>query len=1388
MPHGNCLGGNRGYEPLSNQMEEKMEAEPGVKMKLGEITLEESAGLFSRWTFSWFTQKLEDACDHILDLDEYYQLPMSSSPELLVPFFEEAWRKELGEKRTTITLGWKNNLLDLYSNVKHANRSSPSLVKVLYHCFKKEFYLALLFVVASNILVTVQIVLMRTLLTQIQSMNDYFDGLDGKNEIEEVVPAWALLIGVAPQRFNRKVAKKGMSIIMAMTIIGILYPVFRQQETRLVTKIGRNIRSLMTGVVYRKILGMSSNMFKNGSNNNSSCVDHDDKIKRTRLSISSLLSEKAANDTSGLFGSVVNLLSNDVSRFSRFHNSHEFYSGIVSIVFAVFSLYFVIGIPGLAGMLVMGVHILLSVVSLNYRAYEREAFSEIRDKRILLTSEYLNCIKIIKSYSWEKSFVKEISKYRMYEMSSLLLQGIYWSLSTFCHAVVLHSTLITILTLNYMGKKIDPANIFFALVFYDAVSEVLISFPKSYAQFRDLLLSCERIKEFLLLRNRDVADIKDLYNNLFHSFNKSEINDYPGLVSYNNVELRWQDGHLLLNNLNFKVKSGELMGIIGPVGCGKSGLLLSIINQITPSKGSVGIKGTPAYVPQLAWIFTGTIRDNITFGSEFSQKWYDQVVLACSLSEDFKLFPNGDQTIVGGEENNLSGGQKQRISLARAVYKNSQIYVLDDCLSAVDSHVSHQIFKNCINGLLKSKCVILATHLLDIVPYMNHVLLLDVSKKSPTYSGDPRGLIGIPEFRQIFEDIKLNDIKNTNTSINGNENNSKDTNNNIETYFSERSHSKKVTENKHTSLEEDIEGVVTFKTYLKYVLSYNKSCLIGIITFVLLSSLLNVLSSFYIGYWTEHFYELEWGFYFGLLALLSIVFPLVVMITTGLFKIGGLNVSRIYHGKLSNHIENAPLQFFEHTPIGRILNRFTSDLVNVDELLPTDFNNATIAMTTCGIILISTGLVTPQFFICLPILFYAFYRTVKKYPPILRQSERRSAALSAPITSHTIETIMGLTTIHAFNTEDMLTKKLDYSAFLLNNVRYHVDTAYSWLNLRLEVIACITLFFSGTFGLLLSCCNKNYAGIFGTILSFAVTLPGWLRYTVFTLGDFEADMVGFERIRNYTDSELTEVSIINKERGFDHNFNELLGSNWPEKGRIEFKDVFLGFDFNSTNFILNNISFSINSGERIGIVGRTGAGKSSLFTVLLRLYNPSSGSIFIDGVDAASIPVRELRSRISIVPQDPIIFTGSVRFNLDPNNQFTDDELYNVLKRVHIYDYVMALPDKLNHLFLPGGGTLSVGIKQLFCLARAVLRKSKILLLDEATSFVDLYTDSLIQKTISSEFKDSTTITIAHRIKTVLNYDKIMVLDYGKIIEFDSPEKLLNNSNSKFKLFACSSQ
>ncbi|KAK6589533.1 ABC ATpase [Cryptosporidium xiaoi] len=1393
MPDENGSRVNQGYKPLANNVAEA-ESEFDMEKKHRKITPEVNAGILSKWTFSWFTTKLEDACDHVLELDEYYELPIkSNSPEFLVPFFDEAWKTELNRKKITTVLSNKGDSFDLYNNVKNIDNRNPSLVKALYHCFKKEFYSVLFLVTVSNLLITIQILLIRLLLTKIQSMNDYFADFNIENETNTEIPTWALLIGVVPQRFNKKVAKDGIFIVMIMTIVNILFPVFRQQETRLVTRVGRNVRSLMTGVVYRKVLKMDSNMFRDNSNNNY-CGDNDNSIKRTRLSVASILSENAANNTNGLFGNVVNLLSNDVSRFSRLYNSHEFYSGIVSIIISLFALYFVLGVPGLAGMLIMGLHIVWSIISLNYRFYERKSFSEIRDKRILLTSEYLSFIKIIKSYSWEESFVKEINKYRINEISSLLFQGIYWSLSTLCHAVVLHSTLITILTLKYMGKKIDPANIFFALVFYDAVSEVVISFPKSYALFRDLILSCERIKEFLLLEDKEIVNKHDFYNNLYCSFSKNEINSHSGLVCYNNVELRWKDGHLLLNNLNFKLKSGELMGIIGPVGCGKSGLLASVVNEIIPTKGSIGIKGSTAYVPQLAWIFTGTIRENIIFGSEFNQKWYDQVISACSLTEDFELFPNGDQTVVGGKDNSLSGGQKQRISLARAVYKNSQIYVLDDCLSAVDSNVSSQIFKNCITGLLKNKCVILATHLLNIVPYMDYVLLLDGSKKSPTYSGDPKGLAKISEFRLIFEDVKLSkNIRDADTSGSNNDNDivsnySNNDKNNTEPYFkTNNQNSNKSTENiKHISLEEDdVEGIVTLGTYVKYMLSYNKYYLIGAISFGFISTLLSILINFYVGYWAEHFYELEWRFYFGLFASLSVIFPIVVVTTTGFFKFGGLNVSNTFHDKLLKHIENAPLRFFDNTPIGRILNRFTSDLVNVDELLPTDFNNATIAVITCGIILISTGFITPQFFVCLPILFYAFYCVVKKYPPILRQAERRSAALSAPITSHTIETIMGLTTIHTFNTEDVLTKKLDDFVLLLSNVRYHVDTACCWLNLRLEIIASITLVFSGTFGVLLSCCNKNYAGIFGTILSFAVTLPGWLRYTVFTLGEFEADMVGFERIRNYTDSGLFEVSVFN-ERNPDDNNGKLIHPNWPEKGRIEFKNVCLSLDQNLMNYILKNISFNINHGERVGIVGRTGAGKSSLFTMLLRLYNPSNGNILIDGVDTASIPVRELRNRISIVPQDPIIFTGSIRFNLDPNNQFTDDELYNVLKRVHIYDYVMALPDKLDHFFVSGGGTLSIGIKQLFCLARAVLKRSKILLLDEATSFIDIYTDSLIQETISKEFKDSTTITIAHRIKTVINYDKIMVLDSGKIIEFNSPEELLNNPNSTFKLLASS--
>ncbi|KAH8581960.1 ABC ATpase with 10 transmembrane domains [Cryptosporidium sp. chipmunk genotype I] len=1390
------LGGIFSRRNLKKQSYDKLQDENLFPpKKTGGITPEENASFFSRFTFSWFTPIIDSACDHILSLDEYYYLPQQNNPSYSLPNFEDKWRAECEKFEASKVFEGKNGKNTSTNSFTGSKRLKfPSLARVLFQCYSKQVFIIFALVIFSNICNLTQIFLLRKLLECIQS-SETIPRVE--TFTETIIPWWAVVLGIVPERFSLSIAFKGFAYIFAMTILIIAYTLLRQQETRIVTRLGRQIRSLITGVVYRKLLNLDSNIFSESPQSNTELTS---RASKARLSVISEMSLEGATESFGMSGNVVNLLNNDVSRFGRLYTSHEFYYGVCSVTVATIMLYINIGISGVIGILVMFAHSAWSINFLNARAYVRKSFSEIRDRRILLTSEYLKYIKIIKSYSWERYFIKNIDSHRENEISSLLTQGVCWGLAAACHAVVFHALLFTILARKYLGEVIDPASVFFAYVVYDAVSEFIASFPKSYALFRDLILSCERISEFLVIEDR--SNTNQLLSSSACSSvsrampveNQHASEPKQGSVKYEGVELSWPGGTLLLKELSFEVRPGEMMAILGPVGSGKSGLLLSIINELQHSKGLRKVSGKLAYVPQLAWAITGTIRENILFGAPFEPEWYIQVVDACCLVADFKIFPKGDQTMISGTSNNLSGGQRQRISLARAVYQKSHIYALDDCLSAVDSNVSARIFRNCILGLLRDKCVILATHLADFAIHVDKVLLLDDISKKPLYMGEPYGLFKFPHYKNLFgvnPSLSKDDEKVARLSLNSSSRESLadtstvrsgSTQSCIQENISITEEEDEISRFKEEEgeNEEEEEGIVSLETYMKYIFSYKKSILFALFIYVSLLVAIYVLITFFIGIWVENANEENWKTYFYTYLAACIVLPIVCTLTTIFFRLGGIGVSKIYHDKLLSHIEHAPLSFFENTPIGRVLNRFTSDLVHLDELLPTSFNNSSVTVLMSATMLVSVGIVTPQFIAFIPPIFYAFYCVAKKYPPILRQSERKSAALTAPITSQLMETMSGLATIHTFGAENMLIKKMDDAIIALNNIRYHLDIAYIWLYLRLEVIGCMTLVVTGIFSVLLSACNLSNPGILGTILSFAVALPGWLRYSIFTLGEFEADMVGFERIRTYTDSEMYQIVTKDEEKS-----NIEVPEDWPSQGKIEFRNVDITF-YPNPNPSLRNISLKISPGERIGIVGRTGAGKSSLFSAILRLFDPSFGAILIDDVETSKVLPLRLRDSISIVPQDPVIFTGTVRFNLDPKGSCSDEELYQVLKRAHIFEYVNSLPGKLNFQLEGGGSQLSVGIKQLFCLTRAILRKSRILLLDEATSFVDIQTDSLIQETIKSEFKGCTILTIAHRIKTIINYDRILVLESGRVFEFDTPQNLLRNPKSVFSSLASS--
>ncbi|EAZ51601.1 ATP-binding cassette, sub-family C (CFTR/MRP), member 2; Canalicular multispecific organic anion transporter; multidrug resist, partial [Cryptosporidium parvum Iowa II] len=1566
------------YGTNSGKYDEAESKSPGV-------TPEENASWLSMLTFSWFTKIMDKAYNSNLEYNDFFDLPDYDTPSFKLPDFTKYWERELKrcniisdnerkEKRTNDleTAKLVDSIESAQTKKSSSDQKKPSLIYTLILTFKWELFIIFSLVVLADTCLLAQSIVLRKLLLCMQNPTSTY------TENSSYLTNFVRNLGFNTGEINLEILQRGMYLVFLMTFLTILFPMLKQQEYRLVTNLGRYSKCLVSGVLYRKLLLMDSFEFNMPSQNK----------KQSNGSFNPRIKNIQGSDNPGIAHNFVNLMGNDVFKLSRLISAHLFYSATFLLVALTLCLYSQLGISALFGISVVIANMLISATALHFRALERKPYLIYQDQRIRYTSECLSFMKIIKSYAWEECFTKKITDCRNNEIKSLVKQGKFRALSMGIYSTTMQATLVTSLVYVLMGNKLDPATVFFAEGLFETLSSVLSCFPFSYSSFHDIIMACNRIRDFLVISEQKRVDnvtksTPNFLRSKIFEIQDQEIQKYnnmKGYVKFQNVRLHWPDGNLMLKNVSFEVKSGEIVAIIGSIGSGKTGLLSAIIGEISPSSGQVIKKGKLAYVAQIPWVQTGSIQDNILFGTKMDPEWYDAVIKACALWMDFQILPDGDQTLIGEKGINLSGGQRQRISLARAVYQKSDVYVLDDCLSAVDSHVAAHIFKNCICGLLGEKCVILVTHKLDIIPNVDRVILFDAEKKKQLYVGNPMGLSRLPSFTlqnisfeslqsaeedgfeteiegrkpfygKVFGNLdkpqprslplrgfpsslatdsdRDNEITNTHNVYNRpitapkdcsplgpddsetgkivddvvavdlfdelvtkTENSTPSTprvptqdliNNTISSYklgkTSQKSNRKggtcennlekgknpklemnsnlqtiSLNEENHVSpylrankvgfikgrtasirmsgeklrshyrkesdshfsessmdflqssssdrlvsggglfnnkkraeiiQEESIElGSVSKETYYNYFSEWGVLNMIGILVCHIISGFIFSRNMFWLANWTGRKKLLDsseisvstssssiWEPDVFIYILLIIFYILSHITSTLLVRNGGINASRAFHEKLLSRLRYTKLSFFESTPIGRILNRFTGDLTNLDDSLPRNIGDLLVATAKVIVITVSISKVVPKFLICIPVLAYLFFQVSKKYAPMLRQSERFAAIYAAPILSHTVDTIDGLTTIRAFNAQERFIKKMDDAIRVEAQIRYHAGTAYRWLFVRLEIMGCIAVFTAGTLGVISVAYDPTTAGMFGAAMTFALSVSSCLNFGTRVLGEIEGVMVGLERIRDYTVSTpLEAMPILDKHRP---------PRNWPYQGRIEFHDLELRYK-PEMPLVLNSISCNIHPGEKVGVVGRTGAGKSSIFISILRLVEAERGCIKIDDIDISSIGTFDLRSRISIIPQDPIIFSGTIRFNLDPLQQYTDEEIYQALKGSHLDSYVSNLALGLYTVLESGGQILSAGQKQLLCLARALLRQSKVVLLDEATSSVDSHTDSLIQKTIRAEFHNSTILAVAHRVQTVLDYDKIMVLDSGKIVEFDHPNLLLSNPKSIF--------
>ena len=988
-------------------------------------------------------------------------------------------------------------------------------------------------------------------------------------------------------------------------------------------------------------------------------------------------------------------------------------------------------------------------------------------------NEIISGIKVLKLHAWEIPFMQRIFKIRDVEIAMIKKSAYYFGATA-------SSCLITPIIVNILMfgtyVAIDPTRnvltadkVFVCVSLVNNIRRPLTKIPYSLNECIKLVLSINRIGKFLSAEELDKGNLEKA-NNKIKSNNSMAIQIREAYYTWND-----EKDEPIIKNFSLDVKRGSLVAVVGTVGSGKSSLLAAMLGEMHCKSGTTMKDGKVAYVPQQPWIQNMSLKSNILFSSHFDEDRYDRVIKNCVLTDDLTILPSGDMTEIGENGINLSGGQKQRISLARAVYSDADIYFLDDPLSAVDAHVGQQIFDHVIGptGMLKEKTRILVTHGITHLPQADNIIVLE--DMSVREQGPYQELI---EKRGAFAEFMKKHMAQTkrhnmqpSCTPHESKSNSGTNKRESEKFIATTS---PIGEGKLVPEELAIIGEVKwthFKKYFKnvgFIPCLILLCLYGVKQFFtagtnyILSCMSDENES--VGYNSNVLFYLGMYFIFG--GAESVSEPFREVIT---YRLGARASDRI-HKTLLYRLLRCPISFFDTNPTGRILNRFSGDM----DVLDGDITNSINTCIWCFFDVLATIVVitsvTPMFASVLLPMGALYILVTKYYMMSARQVKRLESISKSPIYAHFSESLSGTVLIRAYKVEERFITKLQNRVQTNINCSYLSLSCSRWLTVRLELIGSLIVAFSSIFAILTR--DELSAGIAGLSISYALTITFSLNLMLIRYSELEMNSVALERIMEYIDNA--------GEAEWETQFEDSqLPKGWPDRGSIKFQSYQMRYR-EELDLVFDDFNIKMGDGEKIGICGRTGSGKSSLALALFRIIEPAGGHIMIDGIDISALGLHTLRSRLTIIPQDPVIFTGKLRFNLDPTGECSDLELWNALEMSHLKSHIETLPGGLDHEINEGGAKFSMGQRQLICLARALLRKTRILILDEATASVDLDTDAMIQATIKDSFAKCTVLTIAHRLRTILDSSRIAVLSKGKLEEMGTPKDLLSNQNSAF--------
>ncbi|KAK7463002.1 hypothetical protein VKT23_007584 [Stygiomarasmius scandens] len=1117
---------------------------------------------------------------------------------------------------------------------------------------------------------------------------------------------------------------------------------------------------------------------------------------------------------------IMTLMTTDVDRVSEF--AWHFFTLVdspIELVIGTLFLYKLLGYSCFFGLAVTCLFLPMNHFAGKVVVGAQDNLMKTRDERISLMNEILGAIRMLKFMAWERSFEARVLKIRERELK---YQKLNYTIETLWNAIWNGSPiLVTLVSFWHFtvvrGQDLTPSVAFTSIMVFNELKFALNALPETFINMLQSAVSLRRIEKYL--HTVEITPVPPL-------------DQQSQTIAFQSCTVTWPVDRVqssvqssaapsvsstprqkfVLVDLSLKFPAGELSLICGKLGSGKTLMLLALLGEADVLTGQLlcprsppnaiaswknmdknekwVLQGMTAYVPQSAWLRNASIKENILFNLPYDEERYQKTLEACALVPDMEILEDGDESEIGERGVNLSGGQKARVSLARAVYSRASILLLDDVLSAVDAHTAHHLYHECLKGeLMKDRTIILVSHHVQLcAPGASYIVALDNGRvtfeggrDAFQSSGVMRSLVqstvadaGDEKEEAAIEDQAPSESKHSDSS-----DPSSETTTITPVPVKEKKPARKLIEEEARAIGR-VSGDV-WTTYIKACGAYGY-WLIFAFTFTI-AAVTPVAENGWLKIWAGSVQEGSGGpdhsasFYIGIYAAVCAVGLVITTLRWFVLYRGSITASHVLYKRLLETVLFANIRFHDTVNRGRVLNRFGKDFEGIDSSLSDNFGRTVTNGLSTATTLITLSVVGGPMFIIGAIVIGSIYWSVGKvYSQTSRDMRRLDSVTRSPLYSIYGETIAGVTIIRSFGASSKFLRDMLACVDTNSNPYYWMWGVNRWLSIRFNVLSCSII------GLMAVVAVANpgiSASLAGFSLAFASTITGDLLFLVRRFVSLEQSMVALERVKEYSELKREAPEFIEPRPP----------ASWPSKGSIKCEDLVIRYAPDLPS-VLHHLSFEILPGEKVGILGRTGSGKSTLALSFFRFVDPTEGRILVDDLDISKIGLTDLRSKLTIIPQDPTILSGTLRSTLDVFDEYQDSEIYEALRRVHLIpsDTAEENEDTLNanvfrNLESPvseGGENFSTGEKQLLCMARAILKRSKVLVMDEATASVDYATDELIGKTIRQEFADSTILTIAHRLRTVIDYDRIMLLDQGRIVEFDRPQVLLSQSNSKF--------